>query len=110
MYENDKNHLILISEAIAKIESYTKGFNNSINFVKDTKSFDATLMNFIVIAECAGRLSEYFKNEHSEIEWKKVNAFRNLIAHDYFGIDEEEVWDIVTFHMPKLKEKILQVL
>lgn len=106
MSEHDRNILLLISESISKIELYTKPFKNAADFAQDSKSFDASLMNFIVITECVGRLSEYLKNTHSEVEWRKVYAFRNLIAHDYFGIDEEEVWDIVISHLPKLKEKI----
>jgi uncharacterized protein with HEPN domain len=103
MFSYDKAILSLLIEAIEKIEKYSFPFSSSHDFVTDTKSFDATLMNFVVLAECIGRLSEYFKNLHPEIEWRKIAAFRNIIAHDYFGIDEDEVWDIVQYHIPKLK-------
>jgi uncharacterized protein with HEPN domain len=50
------------------------------------KHFDAVLMNFIVIGEMAGKLSEDFKNIHNEIEWWKIKGLRNIVAHNYFGV------------------------
>jgi uncharacterized protein with HEPN domain len=110
MYKYDRPILSLLMESIEKIERYTDSFANASDFVADSKAFDATLMNFIAIAECVGRLSEYFKASHPEIEWQKIYSFRNLIAHDYFGIDEDEVWDIVNNHLPDLKSKIKNII
>ena len=64
-------------------------------FEKDIKSFDATIMNFIVLGEAVGKLSETFKASHPDIDWHKISAFRNVLAHDYFGIYPVEVWEII---------------
>ncbi len=56
--------------------------------------FDAVMMNFIVIGEIVGRLSGEFKEKYNQINWKKVLGFRNIVAHNYFGIDAE-VWEII---------------
>ena len=90
-------------ETIEKIFDYTKNFTNADNFINDGKSFDATMMNFIALRETVLKLSEQFKNSNKHIEWHKISAFRNIIAHDYFGIDEYEVWEIIKNHLPKLK-------
>jgi uncharacterized protein with HEPN domain len=47
---------------------------------------------FFVIGEMVDKLSEEIKRKHPEIEWIKIKGFRNIVAHDYFGIDAEEVW------------------
>lgn len=52
-------------------------------------------MNIVALGETVGKLSEKFRDMHDQIEWRKIYAFRNIIAHDYFGVDEEEVLGII---------------
>jgi len=52
------------------------------------------------------KLSEDFKNQYSEIEWHKIKGLRNIAAHDYFGIDAEEVWQIIQNYLPALRKFI----
>ena len=61
------------------------------------------MMNFVIIGEMVDKLSQEFKNNHPEIEWLKIKGFRNIVAHDYFGIDAEEVWQIIRDKIPELK-------
>jgi len=56
------------------------------------------------------KISEEFKKKHPEIEWIKIKGFRNIVAHDYFGIDAEEVWQIIKNKIPKLKADINALL
>ena len=63
-------------------------------------------MNFVVIGEMVDKLSEDFKKDHGKIEWTKIKGFRNLVAHDYLGIDAEEVWQIIKDKIPTLKSEI----
>ncbi len=67
-------------------------------------------MNFIVIAESIDRLSNGIKNKYNNIEWVKIKDFRNVIAHDYFGIDAEEVWQIINDDLPGFTEEIKKIL
>ena len=67
-------------------------------------------MNFVVIGEAVLRLGPSFIETNIASEWHKIKGFRNLIAHDYFGIDTEEVWDIVTNKIPDLKAFIQEKL
>jgi uncharacterized protein with HEPN domain len=62
-----------------------------------------------MIGEMVDKLSDEFKKNHSKIEWVKIKGFRNIVAHDYFGIDAEEVWQIIKSKIPKLKAD-LQIL
>ncbi len=99
-----------IYEAIEKIERYSTGFDDADSFYHDQKSFDATMMQFIVIGESITRLDERFKEENDTIPWQQIKGFRNIIAHNYFGIDAEEIWDIVTHHLLPLKESIRSLI
>lgn len=53
------------------------------------------MMNFVVIGEMVDKISDEFKKSLSNIEWIKIKGFRNIVAHDYFGIDAEEVLQII---------------
>jgi len=68
------------------------------------------MMNFVVIGEMVDKLSNDFKTSHPKIEWMKIKGFRNIVAHDYFGIDAEEVWQIIKEKIPTLKSDIGQLL
>jgi uncharacterized protein with HEPN domain len=52
----------------------------------------------------SGKLSDEFKSKNSKIDWFKINGFRNMIAHDYFGIDNKVVWQIIKTKIPQLKD------
>ena len=84
-------NLFSFVEAIDKIETYSKEFDNAEDFYYDAKSFDASMMQFVVIGELISRLDEEFKRTHSNIPWQQIKDFRNIIAHDYFGIDADEI-------------------
>jgi len=101
-----KFELLTLIEAIEKIESYSQEFASADDFYHDQKSFDASMMQFVVIGESINRLDERYKLQHNEIPWQKIKDFRNIIAHDYFGIDADEIWDIITNKILPLKEKI----
>lgn len=103
MSKKDETILFLMLQTIDKIFEYSSVFSNVDDFVADGKSFDATMMNFIALGETVFKLSQNFKDQNDHVEWRKVQAFRNIIAHDYFGIDEDEVWQIIKHHLPKLK-------
>ena len=68
---------------------------------------DAVLRNLQVLAESTQRLSEEFKYRHSEIEWHKIAGLRNILVHDYLGIDTETVWVIINKELSTL-ERLLQ--
>jgi len=97
-------------EAIEKIENYSQEFDNGEDFYYDAKSFDASMMQFVIIGELISRLDEEYKATHNFIPWQKIKNFRNIIAHDYFGIDADEIWSIVTIHLLPLKKSINQLI
>ena len=102
--------LLSILEAIEKIESYTKEFENGEDFYYDQKSFDATMMQFVIIGEMISKLDDNFKDKTSNIPWTKIKDFRNIVAHNYFGIDSDEIWEIIQIKIKPLKEDIKNLI
>jgi uncharacterized protein with HEPN domain len=106
----DFSCILNMIESIQKIQNYSEKFANADDFFQDTISFDATLMNFIVIGEMVEKLSDNVIQEtEKEIDWFRVKGFRNIIAHNYFGIDAEEVWQIINGSLLKLKDNLLNL-
>ena len=103
MLNKDQHCLEAIIEASERIIEYTSGLKSADQLDNVNKSFDAAMMNFVIIGEMVDKLSQEFKNNHPEIEWLKIKGFRNIVAHDYFGIDAEEVWQIIRDKIPELK-------
>jgi uncharacterized protein with HEPN domain len=110
LYNKDEMLCLNILDACKKIENISKMFNNFEVFERDTISFDASLMNFIVIGEMANKLTVEFRKLNPGIEWEKIISFRNFIAHDYFGIDAEEVWEIMQRDIPGLLKTISNLI
>jgi len=88
-----KNQLQLLSilESIERIENYTVDFEEAEDFYHDVKSFDASMMQFVVIGEMIDKIDDNFKSLNPQIKWIKIKNFRNIIAHDYFGIGPDKI-------------------
>ena len=71
---------------------------------------DAVLRNLQVIAESTQRLSEEIKATQPEIEWRRIAAFRNVLVHNYLGIDIEKIWDVVQRDIPVLEQAVSRML
>lgn len=110
MSEKDRGNLLAILDASGKILKFTSDHLDADSFYSDEKTFDAVLLNFVVIGESVNRISADLKLDHALIPWKQIRDFRNLVAHDYFGVDAEEVWQIIKNHLPKLVEDVIGIL
>jgi uncharacterized protein with HEPN domain len=71
---------------------------------------DAVIRNLQVMAESTQRLSDRLKDSQPAIDWYKLAGFRNVLAHDYLGVDVEKVWDIVEDELPALKNAVQSML
>jgi hypothetical protein len=98
-----------MKEAAEKILKYTKGLSFE-EFLTDDKTIDAVVRNFEIIGEASLRIDEDFRLENPQIEWKKLRGFRNRIVHDYFGIDYEIVWSILSEDLEELIFQLEQLL
>jgi uncharacterized protein with HEPN domain len=105
-----KLSLLSIIESIDKIERYTNSYANADDFYHDERDFDATMMQFLIIGEIISKLDNSFKEEYSTVPWQKIKDFRNIVAHNYFGIDADEIWEIINIKMKPLKLDIQNII
>lgn len=105
----DSVYLRHILEAIQTIEEYLEGFNCE-TFIKDKKTVDAVVRELEIIGEAASSLSEDFKKKHKELPFRDMTDMRNILIHEYFGINTKIVWDTCQADLPKLKEAIKDTL
>ena len=101
--------LLDMKEAAEKILKYTQGLSFE-DFLADDKTIDAVVRNFEIIGEASLRIDEDCRYDNPQIEWKKLRGFRNRIVHDYFGIDYEIVWSILTQDLEELVFQLDQLL
>ena len=104
----DRQRLEDILEAIERIEKYASGGRAS--FDRDELVQTWVLHHLQIIGEAARGLSDEIRSAHPDIPWAQIAAMRNILVHDYFGIDLEEVWTAVVRDLPQLKAKIAAAL
>jgi uncharacterized protein with HEPN domain len=97
----DLLYLDHIKDSIKRILDYTSKGKDA--FLTDTIAQDAVLRVLQVLSESCKRLSEEFVKKHSNIPWKDIIGIRNVLVHDYLGVDLERIWEIVTIDIPNLK-------
>jgi uncharacterized protein with HEPN domain len=110
MLKKDYYLLLSMLETIDKILRYSSGYQSADEFFLNDRDFDATMMNFIVIGEVVGKLSDELKSKNSQIDWPKIYSFRNILAHHYFGINVDVVWQIISNDLPEFKNRIALLL
>ncbi len=107
--KDDRTYLLHILEAIEKIDRYT-ATGSFDNFLNNDMMIDAVVREREIIGEAARNLSDTFQDKHSEIPWYKIKAMRNVLIHEYFGVDLKVVWDTCKTDMPAIKTFIAKVL
>ncbi|MCP5048835.1 MAG: DUF86 domain-containing protein [bacterium] len=98
-----------IAKAIEKIEKYTKDLSYK-EFSTDEMVVDAVIRNFEVIGEGVNNIPDEIREKYSYVEWSEAVGFRNVLIHNYFGLDVEAIWDTIKLNIPDLKKHILKVL
>ena len=95
--------------AIEKIQRFTVGLDRE-TFSQDEKTFDAVIRNLEVIGEAIKKIPEDVRMRYPLVEWKKIAGVRDILVHEYFGIDVEIVWDILQNKLAPLEIQMRQIL
>ena len=98
-----------VLSSIHKIRNYvaTLSFDE---FFKDEMRVDAGVRNLEIIGEAAKHVPDEVKANYPFVEWRKIVAFRNVLIHEYFGIDSAILWDIIKNKLPQAERDILKVM
>ncbi len=102
-------YLADIQESCEKVLRFTKGMTYK-DFVHDELHFDAVLRNLEIIGEAVKNIPEKTRRKYPDVKWRKIAGFRDIVAHEYFGINDETVWDIVETEVPALLKMVKTIL
>jgi len=92
-----------IAQSCKKILRFTAGLTQS-ELIQDEKVYDAVVRNLEIVGEAAKHISEDLRKQLPDIEWRKIAGMRDMLAHTYFGIDDDILWDVVQNKVIQLAE------
>jgi uncharacterized protein with HEPN domain len=98
-----------MQEANLAIENYTHGISFK-RFCKDQMRVDAVVRNLEIIGEAAKNIPDVVREQYPAIEWRKITGLRDIVAHQYFNVDLEIVWDVVQHKLPALRQLVASIL
>lgn len=111
---NNKNILYIVSaiSAIEKIKDYNKAFDNPIELLQanNQMNFNATITLLIAIAEETKKIETKLLESEVYVQWQNIFDMRNVLAHDYRGIDPDIVFDVVKSELETLKSAYIKML
>lgn len=108
MKKDPKIFLEHILDCISDIEDYTSK-QTRISFSKNKMMQDAVIRKIEIIGEAVKNLPLNFRKKYSKIEWKQIAGMRDILIHEYFGVNQNLVWNTVIKDLPKLKHQILNL-
>ena len=112
MSKQRRDYILFIEDiviCIEKIERYTSNVSFE-EFCGNDMAIDAVIRNFEIIGEAVKRVPKEIKQKYADVEWKEAAGFRDVLIHNYFGIDIEAVWDTLRNNIPSFKKEIVKVL
>ena len=109
MSRDPRLYLDDILESCRKVGRYVQGLSKD-EAMGNELIVDAVLRNLMVIGEAAKKLPAAWKETYSEIEWRKIAGLRDVVAHEYFQLDEDILWDVVSHKLPQLERVVARML
>jgi uncharacterized protein with HEPN domain len=106
--KKDSVYLRHILDAINKIESYISVGHDA--FFSDSHWQDAVIRQLEIMGEATKRLSQDVRSRYPDIPWKRMAGLRDVLIHDYFGVDLDMVWQIAQTYLPKLRPEVEAML
>ena len=107
--KGDKVRILHILDAIIEIENYVSKVDFS-GFIQNSMMRFACVKQLEIIGEACNHISDKLKKQFTTIEWGQIIGMRNVLIHEYFGIDSSIVWDIIQEDIPVLKDKLNEII
>ncbi|MGC2063897.1 MAG: DUF86 domain-containing protein [Thermodesulfovibrionales bacterium] len=109
MHRDFRLYLDDILSAISRVREYVHGLDRE-RFISDSKTVDAVIRNLEIIGEASRKLPDDIKAASAEVEWSKIIAMRNILTHEYFGVNNLLLWDIITNKLGTLESTCQRLL
>lgn len=103
-------HLEHILESIEKIQEFLKDTGSFEVFFEDLKTQSSVKYELLVIGEASRHLSSELKETASDTQWRAITAVRNFLAHEYFAVDLNAIWEMTQLDLPKLKNAVVRLI
>lgn len=97
-----------ILECIEIIERYVRNTKKS-SFMKSVQKQDAVIRRIEIIGEATEHLSKEIKDRYPGIPWQRIAGMRDMLIHEYFGVDLELTWNVAKKDIPRLKKQIVKI-
>ncbi len=98
-----------IVAAIDKIAAFTESLSQE-QFAADVRTFDAVIRNLEIVGEAAKHVPQDVRLKFPNVEWRKAAGLRDLLAHEYFAVDADIIWDVVKNKLPQLRQEVVGIL
>ncbi|NOY99687.1 MAG: DUF86 domain-containing protein [Chloroflexi bacterium] len=98
-----------VQAACERVSRFTRGMSFD-EFIQDDRTYHATLRNLEIIGEAIKNISDGTKIKYPQVKWRKIAGFRDIVAHEYFGISDEIVWDVIQNEIPLLTKQIQEIV
>lgn len=102
-----------------RLEHMLKAIDNALEYTQGMtfESFDgnkilchATIYNIQIIGEAAYKLTKEFKDNHHGVEWRVIEGLRHVLVHDYYQVNNKELWNVIQDDLPILRQQITKYL
>ncbi len=105
---NQRIYIRHMLECVERIQDYTApGY---ATFAEETMMQDAVMRNLEIMGEAAKQVGPEFRCRFPDIPWRQIAGMRDVLIHDYMGVDIDEVWNVVANHLPELKAQLEGIL
>jgi uncharacterized protein with HEPN domain len=98
-----------ILQACDDILNFTQGMESAAELQSDRRTFLAVIHSLQTIGEAARQMPKSFREKHPDFPWRETASLRNVIAHEYFGLDVDIIWDVVRTRIPTLADQAKQL-
>ncbi len=98
-----------ILESISRIKEYTRNLSKE-EFEKKKLIVDGTMRNLEIIGEAVSQLPKEIKDQYPQVSWQDIKNFRNVVAHRYFMLNEDRIWDVIRNRLDTLEKQVKSIL
>jgi uncharacterized protein with HEPN domain len=105
----DRERILDIMEALDSLARSLVDCKEA-DFLSNDLLYDASAHKLTIVGEAAARISDEMKARYPHVEWRKVIGLRNVLVHEYFGVDRPMVWEVAVVEAPLLRDRIAAIL